>query len=1211
MAYRTVVAGIANHVEGWRLGEGSGTTAESVNNTADGTISGSPTLGATGLLSGDADTAITFDGSDDQINCGNPAGLQLSTGTLVAWVKTTQSASYRDIATKKFAYGLLVKDGELMVYDWGAGADRLSGFSVDDNAIHMVALRWESAASNGSTLWADGSTRATFTYTVNAQTSAFVIGNEDSASQWFAGTVDEVDVWSRKLTDQELEDLYTEGTGGGGGALTAGTLSVTGTTSDSVSLSITGASGGTSPYTYQLERAPDSSGSPGSYSTVGSPQSGTTWTDDDGGGGLAPGTYWWRVLVTDDATDTDTSNAVSEEVGAPDLTLGTLTTVAMARSIAYDLTFTGDSGDEATCAVEWSADGGTTWVDFLPGDHLNDGSGTKRFRGMAGLDLEPATEHTLRLTISHPGVISGTNPVTAVVTTKAAAVTAPATVLAGTIDYYVRPDGNDSNTGTSNTSGGAWKTIGKALGSATSGAVVQVLASGTTSYTLNDHGRSTPITLIASNPACDDDGALTAGDHAVLEHSSTAGTNAITMKVSGPTGSSSTYPQVTEAPWTSDGTILDNEGVTRTVYYWDTDYQPTHVGYSTTRFGDLYAVAPNVNMGAATVNQWKAWLADNPSFHSGHFYDSGTGRVYLVLPDHTLNPNDLYLTLSGGYGLFLNGATIRVCGFVFRGFWQAVRTYDDADGVTIDHCDFQQNTAAIAPTGNKEGTPHLYGTNIRIAHNRCWWGNLWSDSQERTGTHDHTAINWGFIKGGVTDGVLNINKPAETAESYFLYLRGGAHGVTAYQNVVSGPFNGIAAYGADYDEWAGFAVELYDNTLRRIADDAFEPEQVCSAWAIWHNRIERSSVGISTGPVNYGPLYLVRNTFWRLGAEGGGQNDAGNVEVGSCLWKYGGGPSPTSRVYWLHNTAWTDRLAHATPLTGVDGWQHNAGGADEYVTAYNNAIHSTRYATAVPNGAQAVLAGNYFVTTDEGIASNSGLEFNESFYTTNVSAFATAYNTLTGRSDGATNNTVGDFLSVATFTAALEDPENGDLTPVAASDFLDAGVLIPNFSVEYPGSGTVRVWHYADDGGDAPDIGAIELALLAEDEEPETATVAGTLPAPTGTLARTAATSKSLAGALPAMSGALSASLTSSGPVISDAEIASFTATTATVTWTTDVEADSQVEYATDAEWAGAPGEYPHSTILNPTLTTEHVVQVTGLTPSTGYHLRARSATEA
>ena len=70
-------------------------------------------------------------------------------------------------------------------------------------------------------------------------------------------------------------------------------------------------------------------------------------------------------------------------------------------------------------------------------------------------------------------------------------------------------------------------------------------------------------------------------------------------------------------------------------------------------------------------------------------------------------------------------------------------------------------------------------------------------------------------------------------------------------------------------------------------------------------------------------------------------------------------------------------------------------------------------------------------------------------------------------------------------------------------------------------------------------------------------------------------------------------------PVISN--VASFiTTTTATITWTTNENSDSQVEY-------GTTQAYGQLTTLNPTRVTAHSQGLSGLTPGTLYHYRVKS----
>ncbi len=70
-------------------------------------------------------------------------------------------------------------------------------------------------------------------------------------------------------------------------------------------------------------------------------------------------------------------------------------------------------------------------------------------------------------------------------------------------------------------------------------------------------------------------------------------------------------------------------------------------------------------------------------------------------------------------------------------------------------------------------------------------------------------------------------------------------------------------------------------------------------------------------------------------------------------------------------------------------------------------------------------------------------------------------------------------------------------------------------------------------------------------------------------------------------------------PTISDISVSGVTTTSATITWTTALPADSRVEYGPTIAYGLA------SSI--PNLTTSHSLSLTGLTPSTTYHFRVRS----
>ncbi|MBP9773150.1 MAG: fibronectin type III domain-containing protein [Candidatus Peribacteraceae bacterium] len=90
-------------------------------------------------------------------------------------------------------------------------------------------------------------------------------------------------------------------------------------------------------------------------------------------------------------------------------------------------------------------------------------------------------------------------------------------------------------------------------------------------------------------------------------------------------------------------------------------------------------------------------------------------------------------------------------------------------------------------------------------------------------------------------------------------------------------------------------------------------------------------------------------------------------------------------------------------------------------------------------------------------------------------------------------------------------------------------------------------------------------------------------------------------GAMPVVGGHPSAP---SVPVMSAVGSTGITATDATITWSTDVASDTQVEY-------GLTTAYGITTTLNVSLLTSHSQVLTGLSPSTTYHYRVKSKNAA
>ena len=236
-------------------------------------------------------------------------------------------------------------------------------------------------------------------------------------------------------------------------------------------------------------------------------------------------------------------------------------------------------------------------------------------------------------------------------------------------------------------------------------------------------------------------------------------------------------------------------------------------------------------------------------------------------------------------------------------------------------------------------------------------------------------------------------------------------------------------------------MDVHDNVIRHIADDPIEPESATINFRAWNNRIEDSLTVISTGPTNFGPVYLFRNVALQIGQDAASADGQGRTP-GSTMFKYSGTSSPPARIYVLHNTFWTDRLA--------DGGAQFAstGSSTEAFYLRNNIIRATHFAFVVPRAAGAWDEdSNYFFTTDPA----RGLSFNGVVYRENVQSYRSA------SGQGARTNRAAAFST----DLPLVSPESGDVRLPPDSPLIDAGVPVPNVSDR----------RGVDYQGDAPDIG--------------------------------------------------------------------------------------------------------------------------------------------
>jgi hypothetical protein len=183
---------------------GTGTTWRDLSgNNNTGTLINGPTFSAANMGS------IVFDGTDDYVNCGNGASLKLTSGTVNVWMKTTStSVAYQGIVTKALNYGIYNYGGNLLLYDWGTGADRNSGISISNGNWRFITLAFSSNSPNNATVYINGVLVYTTTMYKTGDSSNLGIGTGGDGSQLLPGTIGVVQIYNRSLSATEILQNY-------------------------------------------------------------------------------------------------------------------------------------------------------------------------------------------------------------------------------------------------------------------------------------------------------------------------------------------------------------------------------------------------------------------------------------------------------------------------------------------------------------------------------------------------------------------------------------------------------------------------------------------------------------------------------------------------------------------------------------------------------------------------------------------------------------------------------------------------------------------------------------------------------------------------------------------------------------------------------------------------------------------------------------------
>jgi PKD repeat protein len=233
-SYASRVLGTAGLSHFWRMGDPSGATLTDAKGSAPATIAGTPTLGVTGALAADTDTAVSFSGSGDAASA--PVDLSSTNKvTLEFWLKWDAYANDDKLAfemTPNFNQnpgGFLVdpnESGGQFAVSIGQGDNRngvaFARPSAGNWHHYAFVLDTSAPAASQVTPYVDGDPVA-FTKTAsgtggsNFAASQLYFMSRAASSLFGAGDLDEVAIYNRALSGGTISDHYG-GTGGGSGA---------------------------------------------------------------------------------------------------------------------------------------------------------------------------------------------------------------------------------------------------------------------------------------------------------------------------------------------------------------------------------------------------------------------------------------------------------------------------------------------------------------------------------------------------------------------------------------------------------------------------------------------------------------------------------------------------------------------------------------------------------------------------------------------------------------------------------------------------------------------------------------------------------------------------------------------------------------------------------------------------------------------------------
>jgi hypothetical protein len=201
----------------WHMDETSGSTVgDASGNSNTGTASG------TTIVDGRFNKARIFNGTSDYINVPDASSLRLTTaGTVEAWINISSTATddrvvlIKGTSASNISYGMHFDNPPVAITFWvdsdgywGPTCTVNTGSnSIASNTWYHVVGTW---GGGNIRIYLNGSLVNSATCTASAfnNTAPVKIGGNVSSWQYWYGLIDEVRIYNRALTAEEISDLY-------------------------------------------------------------------------------------------------------------------------------------------------------------------------------------------------------------------------------------------------------------------------------------------------------------------------------------------------------------------------------------------------------------------------------------------------------------------------------------------------------------------------------------------------------------------------------------------------------------------------------------------------------------------------------------------------------------------------------------------------------------------------------------------------------------------------------------------------------------------------------------------------------------------------------------------------------------------------------------------------------------------------------------------